>query len=260
MNTRSSLLWTAFWIASAIVFATYIMVGYGTVPAMQFMTIFTLEKMLSMDNLLVIYMIFKYFGIPENQRARALTYGILGAVFFRTVLILSGVYIVEHLSWLLYGFAVFLIWSGYKMMSDADGDYNPEDSKVVSYIKRHTGTTGVFFGCIIAVELSDIMFAVDSIPASFGVSQDAFIILSANLFAVMGLRALYHAVANGIEVLHGIEKYIGLILALVGVNVFINHLWMKIPEAYMLSAVFAILCAGVLACRKPTNQEKEKTI
>lgn len=257
MTTKKSLMLTGVYVCAALICAAYIQATMGLVPALQFVTVFTLEKMLSMDNLLVMAMIFKYFGLPHHQRARALTWGLIGAVVFRSALIIPGSYIVQHLTWLLYGFGAFLVYSGYKMVTEDGGDYNPDDSRIVSYLKRRAGPSGVFLGCVLAIELSDIMFAVDSIPASFGVSQDPFIILSANLFAVLGLRALYHAVANGIELLHGIEKYIGAILALVGLNVFINHLVVKIPEVYMLCAVFAILCAGVLACRPSHKKQGE---
>lgn len=241
----------------ALAFSSYIYVDSGVTAWTQYLTIFTLEKMLSMDNLLVIFLIFKYFGITDSkQQQRALTYGIIGAFVFRGLLIGSGTYIVAHLTWLLYVFAAFLIYTGYKICFEEDGEYDPQDSKIVSWIKKKAGTAGAFIGCIAAIEVSDIMFAVDSIPASFSVSQDLFIILSANLFAVMGLRSLYHAIANGIEILHGIEKYIGIVLALVGASVFVSHFWVHIPETYLMAAVFSILGFGVFMCNKGKNNEK----
>lgn len=250
MTTKASLLWTAMWIMLAVAFSGYIYYDHGLAPTMQYLTIFSLEKMLSMDNLLVIYLIFGYFGITDSKlQQRALTYGIIGAFVFRFGLIASGTYIVQHLTWLLYVFAAFLIYTGYKICCEEDGEYDPNDSKIVSYIKRKAGPGGAFIGCILAIEVSDIMFAVDSIPASFSVSQDMFIILTANMFALMGLRSLYHAVANGIEMLHGIEKYIGVVLALVGLSVFVSHLWFHIPETYLMAAVFSILGFGVIKCK-----------
>lgn len=255
MTTKRSLWMTLFWTLAALVFAYAIVYpNFGGNATMQFVTVFSLEKMLSMDNLLVMSLIFKYFGVTPRGQRRALTIGLTGAVVSRATLISGGVYFIDSLTWLLYGFAGFLLYSGYKMMTEEGDDYDPEESVVISFIRKNLGNLGLFVCCIVAVEVSDIMFAVDSIPASFGVSQNAFIIISANLFAVMGLRSLYHAVANGINLLHGIEKYIGAVLVLVGLNVFSNHFWIKVPEAYLMGAVFSILCAGVLACQP--KQEK----
>lgn len=255
MTTKQSLIKTGLYILLALFSAVLIHQNMGSVASSQFITIFTLEKLLSMDNLLVIYMIFKYFGIPKADQALALTLGIIGAVVFRVLIILSGTYIIEHFHWILYVFAAFLIYSGAAMLGASEDDqYNPDSSKIVSFIKSKTGTLGVFAGCILAIELSDIMFAVDSIPASFGVSQNAFIILSANILAVMGLRALYHAVANGIEFFKGIEKYIGGILFLIGANVFVSNFWMKIPETYLMGSVFVILATGAIICNKKKKE------
>lgn len=241
---------------SAVAFATLLIYpNLGPVKTMQFLTVFSLEKLLSMDNLLVIFLIFGYFGIPKEKQAAALTYGLAGAVVFRTSIILSGVYVIEHLSWVLYIFATFLIYSGYKLITQDDEGFSPDESAMVTFLHRRAGKIGLFVSCIIAVELSDIMFAVDSIPASFGVTQNSFIILSANLFAVMGLRSLYHAVSNGIELVEGIEKYIGIVLAMVGANVFISHFWMKIPEMYLMGSVFMVLCSGVVACKRKKEVE-----
>jgi tellurite resistance protein TerC len=255
MTTKQSLLWTGFWIFLALLFSGYIYATQGLTSTVQYLTIFSLEKMLSMDNLLVIYLIFGYFGITDKrQQHRALTWGIIGAFVFRIGLIASGTYIVQQLTWLLYVFAAFLIYSGYKICFTEDDGYDPNDSKIVSYIKQKAGKTGAFVGCIVAIELSDIMFAVDSIPASFSVSQDMFIILSANLFAIMGPRSLYHAVANGMEMFDGIERYIGIVLALVGASVFVSHLWVHIPETYLMAAVFSILGFGVFKCKGKRNE------
>lgn len=250
MTTKQSLYWTGFYILCAMAFACFVYSTRGAVQSAEFLTVFSLEKLLSMDNLLVIFIIFGYFGIPKEEQGKALTYGLAGAVVFRTSIILSGVYVIEHLSWILYAFAIFLIYSGYKIITQEDEGFSPEESAIVTFIHRRAGKLGLFVSCIIAVELSDIMFAVDSIPASFGVTQNSFIILTANLFAVLGLRSLYHAVSNGIEIVEGIEKYIGIVLAMVGVNVFVSHFWMKIPEMYLMGSVFLVLCFGVVACKR----------
>lgn len=257
MTTKQSLLWTGFWISLAIIASVFIGFHFGIAKATQFIMVFTIEKLLSMDNLLVMFLIFKYFNIAKEQTATALTYGLIGSFILRTAIIVPGVYVVQHLAWLLYGFGAFLIYAGFKMLSSDDGGYEPEESKIVHGLRfKWFPWLSQFVCCIIAIELSDIIFAVDSIPASFGISQDTFIILSANLLAVLGLRSLYHAVSNGLEVLQGIEKYIGAILALVGVNVFISRLWVPIPDACLMATVFIILCIGVINCKRKSKNEE----
>ncbi len=256
MKTSTSLILTGMWVGLAVAFSAMIIYpNFGPEKTMQFITVFSLEKLLSMDNLLVMSMIFGYFGIPKEKQSSALNWGLFGAVFFRSTIILSGGYIVNSLSWVLYIFAAFLIYAGYGMLSEDDGNYNPEESNVVNFVKRHFGRFGVFIACIVAIEISDILFAVDSIPASFGVSQDTFVILSANLFAVLGLRSLYHAVENGMSALSGIEKYVGAILMLVGANVLLEHFF-KVPEGFLMGLVFSILCFGIYKC-KTTKKEGE---
>ncbi len=250
ISVRKSLIMTVFYIGTAIMFSMFVYQNHGFDLTMEYLTVFALEKMLSMDNLLVIFMIFGYFGISKIDQHKALLWGILGAVIFRLSIILSGVYIVEKMAWLLYIFAAFLIYSGYKIMTSEDDAYDPNKSALVSFLKNKFGKSGAFIGAIIAVELSDIMFAVDSIPASFSVSQNGFIILTANLFAVLGLRSLYHAVAHGIDLFKGIEKYIGAVLVFVGASVFSNHFGFIIPEFVIMGSVFAILGTGAFLCRE----------
>lgn len=257
MTTKKSLYLTLFWTALAGVFAAFVIYpNFGVAGLAQFVTVFSLEKLLSMDNLLVIFMIFGYFGIKREDQAKALWLGLAGAFVFRTLIISSGVYVISHLTWMLYGFAAFLLYSGFSMMTEKDGDYDPQSSKIVSTIKKYSGTLGVFVSCICAVEISDIVFAVDSIPASFGVTQNPYIILSANLFAVLGLRSLYHAVANGLGVLHGIERYIGGVLCLVGINVFVTRLLVSVPETYLMIACASVLATGALICNQNNNKKE----
>ncbi len=250
VTVKKSISMTVFYIGAALCFSVFVFQRYGLDVTMEYLTVFALEKMLSMDNLLVIFMIFSYFGISKAEQHKALLLGILGAIVFRMSLILSGVYIVERMTWILYIFAAFLIYSGYKIMTGEEDGYDPEQSKIVSFLKNKFGKSGAFIGAVIAVEVSDIMFAVDSIPAAFSVTQNSFAILTANLFAVLGLRSLYHAIAHGIEMFNGIEKYIGAVLVLVGMSVFSNHFLIHIPETVLMGAVFFVLGMGIAMCRK----------
>lgn len=256
MTTTKSLLWTGFYIIAAIAFAAMIIYpNFGPEKTMQFITVFSLEKLLSMDNLLVMFMIFKFFSITNpNDQKKALTWGLTGAVVLRTAVIVPGAYVVNHLTPVLYLCAAFLIYSGFSILkSEEDDGFDAADSKIVNWCKNKLG--GTLLAAIVAIEISDIMFAVDSIPASFGVTQDTFIVLTANFFAILGLRSLYFAVSNGLSVMDGIEKYIGAVLVIVGANVFCDHFWIKIPQGYLMGGVFAILCFGFVMCNKKENTD-----
>lgn len=257
MTTKKSLLMTLFWTALAAIFAAAVIYPtWGTAGTIQFVTVFSLEKLLSMDNLLVIFLIFGYFKIDKKQQAIALWMGIIGAFFFRTTIITSGAFVLSHMSWLLYLFAAFLIYSGFKIIKTDDDGFDADDSGIIMWCTNNLGDYSKLLAAIVAIELCDIMFAVDSIPASFGVTQNPYIILSANLFAVLGLRSLYHAVANGLEVLHGIEKYIGGVLCLVGINVFVTRLLVSVPEMYLLIACASVLVTGALICKRHNNKKE----
>lgn len=243
ISARKSLAMTAFYVAAAMAFAVYVWHSRGAESASQFVTIFWLEKLLSVDNLLVISLIFGYFAVPERQQHKALFYGLAGAIVFRGIFIFGGAFILSQLAWLLYGFAAFLIWSGVGLMRGGEDGFKPEDSWIVRWaFSRYSWAP--LLCAIIAIEVSDIMFAVDSIPASFGVSQNSFIIFTANLFAVLGLRSLYHAVNYGLTLLEGVEPWIGAALVALGLEVFAGH-FLHIPGWVTMCMTMGIIGTGV---------------
>ena len=250
VSVRKSLSMAGGYVVVALIFAAGILHLKGVEAASQFTTIFFLEQMLSIDNLLVISLIFGFFGISKRQQHTALLFGIIGAIVFRTAAILLGVALIEKLTWLLFVFAAFLIWSGIQIMRGDDGDFDPEEKAIVRWIKRTFGPSSMFLAAVLAIELSDIMFAVDSITASFSISRDAEIILAANLFAVAGLRSLYHAVAYGLSMVGGLERYIGAVLVLLGAEVFLDHFVLHVPSWATMAAVFGILALGVVVSRR----------
>lgn len=245
ISIRKSLSMTLFYIIASMVFGGYIWQIQGMNSASEFLTVFWLEKILSVDNLLVIMMIFSYFGINKDKQHTALLFGIFGAIFFRTVFILSGAWILEKIHWVLYVFAAFLIYTGFKIICGGDDSFDPSKRPMIRFLKNNFGKTGVLIGAIIAIEISDIMFAVDSIPASFGVSQNWFIVLTANLFAILGLRSLYHAVSAGLNMLTGMEKFIGFALILLGFEVCLNH-WIEVPAWVTMAMTFTVIIGGFL--------------
>lgn len=248
ISVKRSLSMSGFYIVAGLAFGGYIYLNHGGIePASQYATIYLLEQMLSVDNLLVISLIFTYFGIEKKKQHTALLFGIAGAIFFRVLFIVTGSWLLDKVFWLVYIFAMFLIYTGYKIIKGGDDGFDPSDKKFIKWLK--SSKYGTFLAAIIAIELSDIMFAVDSIPASFSVSKDTFIILTANLFAVMGLRSLYHAVSYGISMFDGIEKYIGIVLVFLGAEIFAKH-YIEIPSYMTMGVVFTTLAIGIYRCNK----------
>ena len=246
VTLRRSLLMAGGYVLAALVYAGSIYLRQGASATSQFLTIFSLEQLLSVDNLLVISLIFGYFKIVKEKQHTALLYGIVGAIAFRAIAIYAGTALIERLTWLLYGFAGFLIWSGYQIMQGDEDGFDPAEKKLVQFIRKRFGSRSLFLAAIIAIEFSDIMFAVDSIPASFSISRDPGTILSANLLAVAGLRSLYHAVSQGLSMVAGLEKHIGLVLMMLGGFVFVDHFLMPVPSWFTMASVFTTLSIGVL--------------
>lgn len=247
VSVKRALTMTGFYALVSMSFSVFMYFDKGFEAFSEYVTIYWLEQMLSVDNLLIISLIFGYFAIPKKHQHVALLYGIFGAIFFRVLFIAAGTAIVSTFSWVLYIFAAFLMYTGYKIVTAGDdGGMNPEDKKLIVWLKKRFGQSGAFIGAIIAIELTDIMFAVDSIPASFSISQDAYVILTANLFAVLGLRSLFHAVQAGVTFFEGIEKYIGAVLVLLGLEVFVHHLYHDLPAWVTMGGVFAVLGTGIV--------------
>lgn len=261
VTVKRSLSMTVFYMAISVLFSGYVYYAHGGIqPASQYLTIYGLEQMLSVDNLLVISLIFSYFGISPKKQHTALLYGIVGALFFRGLFILSGGWLLQKVEWLLFVFAAFLLYSGIQILRGGDSSFDPDQRKLIRFLKKHVGASSTFIAAIIAIELSDIMFAVDSIPASFSVSKDSFVILTANLFAVMGLRSLYHAVAHGISLLDGIEKYIGIVLMFLGAEIFFNRMVFEIPSYVTMAVVFGTLVIGVIFTKANNLTASKETV
>ena len=210
----------------------------------QYLTIYMLETVLSVDNLLVISLIFAYFGIPKAQQHKALLFGIAGVIVFRALFISGGAALLDSFHWLVYLFAAFLIYTGVQIMRGDDGEFDPDKKWLVRVIKNRFGAAGAFWGAILAVELCDVMFALDSIPASLSISTDMFTVFTANMFAVIGLRAMYHAVAHGLTVLAGIERYVGAALVVLG-GLVVAEAFVHVPEAMSIVTTVSILGLGV---------------
>lgn len=263
VSIRAALVWTAFWILLSLAFGGWVYVEQGHQKGLEFLTGYILEKSLSVDNLFVFLLIFNYFKVPEEAQHRVLFLGILGALVLRGIFIMVGVSLVREFSWVLYIFGAFLIYSGVKLLGHDDDDANPENA-VVKFVKKRLNMTDHYDGqhfftvvegvrkatplllVMVAVETSDVLFAVDSIPAVFGVTKDPFIVFTSNVMAILGLRALYFALAGLLEFFHYLNYGLAAILIFIGVKMLGESFW-HLSIAWELGIIGLLLGASILA-------------
>jgi len=244
MTYNKALAWSSFWIISALLFAGGIGYFQGMDNAYIFMTGYIVEKMLSFDNLFMFYVIFEYLRLSSADQRRVLNWGIGGAILLRGAFILSGCVLINRFEWLLYVFAAFLIYSGIKIFFSGDDDES-EPPKIVETIKKKFPTLGLLVTAIIVIEITDIMFALDSIPAILSITQNSFLVLSSNLFAILGLRSLYFVMLGLIRRFICLQYCVGVILTFIGVKMMIKP-WFEIDTMYSLIFILATIITGIL--------------
>ncbi|MFZ5827239.1 MAG: TerC family protein [Bacillota bacterium] len=253
------------WIALALIFSGYVYWQYGTELWMQYIAGYTLEKALSVDNIFVIAMIFGFFGLKGGLQHRALVWGIIGAIIMRGILIVLGVELVERFTWLLPVFGLFLIVTAYKMVKGGGHTGPIAESKVYQWTAKIIPVYPGFDGnkiftrqngkrmltllgmSIVMVEATDLIFAIDSIPAVMGVSRDPFIILTSNVFAILGLRALYFLLAGIIHRFRYLKIGLSVVLAFIGAKMLAIPFGYHLPIAISLSVVLSVIGISVAA-------------
>ncbi len=271
IGVRESLALSAFYISLGLAFGGWVWWQLGEAAALAYVTGFVVEKSLAMDNVFVIAMIFSYFAIPRIYQHRVLFWGILGVIVLRAIMIGVGAALVSEFSWVLYIFAAFLILTGIKMWRTAEAEYDIGSSPVLAWIRRHCRVTDTLHGhdffvkardartgrmvwfmtplflTLIMVEMADIIFAVDSVPAIFAITTDPFLVYTSNIFAILGLRALYFALAAIIARFHYLKYALSLLLVFIGSKIFLADALglAKIPPAVSLGITLAILGTGV---------------
>lgn len=271
IGVKESLVLSALYIAIAAAFGGWVWWYLGAVPGMQYFTGFALEKALAMDNVFVISLIFGYFAIPRQYQHRVLFWGILGVIILRGIMIGAGAALVTEFDWLLYIFGGFLILTGLKMLFIADKDDKKlDDNAMVRFLRRRMRVTDTLHGnaffvkapdpktgrvvrwatplflALLMVEFADIVFAVDSVPAIFAITTDPFIVYTSNIFAILGLRALYFALAAMVHRFHYLKYALAVVLVFIGGKIFWNQIYGKLDPAISLSVTFGLLAAGVL--------------
>ncbi len=266
MTLRQAAIWSLVWVSLSLLFNSglwwYLSETMGRAvadkQALAFLTGYLIEKALAVDNVFVWLMLFSYFSVPPNLQRRVLVFGVLGAIVLRTIMIFAGSWLVTQFQWILYVFGAFLLFTGVKMALAKEDDGDIGDKPLVRWIRSHlrmtdkienehffTRRNGVLFATplllvLILVELSDVIFAVDSIPAIFAVTTDPFLVLTSNLFAILGLRAMYFLLAGVAERFSMLKYGLSVILVFIGFKMLIMDLY-HIPIAVSLSVVAGIL-------------------
>ena len=261
---KESLIWSGVWILLALLFNVIIYFWHGPKTALEFLTGYLIEKSLSIDNLFVFLMLFSYFSVPPIYQHRVLFWGIVGALIIRAIFIATGITLIHKFYWLMYILGAFLIITGIKMALQKDKEIHPERNPVLKLLKRFVPVTdhyedGRFFikkgaqhfatpllVVLIAVETTDIIFALDSVPAILAITTDPFIVYTSNVFAILGLRSIYFALAGMMRLFHYLNYGLSGILAFVGMKMLISEIY-KIPIGIALGVVAGILAISVLA-------------
>ena len=270
IGVRESLLLSAGYISAALLFGAWVWWYLGAQSGMDYYTGFMIEKSLSMDNVFVIALIFSFFAIPRQYQHRVLFWGILGVIVLRAIMIGVGATLVSQFSWVLYLFGAFLIFTGIKMWVIADHMPDIENNPLLRFLKRHMRVTDGLRGnafwvnrpdpatgkvvrfatplllALVLIECVDLVFAVDSVPAIFAITTDPFIVYTSNIFAILGLRALYFALAAMIHRFKYLKYALALVLVFIGSKIFLVGIIGKIPPAISLSVTFGLIAGGVL--------------
>jgi tellurite resistance protein TerC len=264
ITVKQSLLWTAFWIALALLFNLAIWILKGPDSATEFLTCYLIEKSLSVDNLFVFLMVFSFFAVPVAYQHKVLFWGILGAIVLRLAFIEAGATLLEHFNWVFYIFGAFLVITAIKMAFQKEKDIHPEKNPVLRVLRKFMGVTENYEGdrffvkrfgryvatplliTVIVIETTDLVFALDSIPAAFSITLDKFIIYTANIFAILGLRSLYFALAGIMPLFHYLKYGLSIVLMFVGIKMLIAEYY-KIPTGIALGVVLVVLVIAVIA-------------
>jgi tellurite resistance protein TerC len=260
---REALLWSFAWIALAVAFGLVQLHFYGRQPALEFFTGYVIEKALSVDNLFVFLVVFRVFAVKDEYQQRVLGYGILGALILRGAMIATGAALIARFSWIMYVFGAFIVLVGAHMLVARHAESNPEKNFLVRYFSKHLRLTKEYRGAnffvrendqifatplflvLLVVEITDVTFAVDSIPAVFGITRDPFIVFTSNVFAILGLRALYFLLAAVLEKLEYLKVGLALVLIFVGAKM-IAEPWLKISVELSLAIVIGMLLLTVI--------------
>lgn len=261
LSRKSAIVWSIIWIATALAFAVWVGMTFGAGPANDFVSAYLMEKSLSVDNLFVFMVLFSRLRIPEEEQHRVLYWGILGALIARAVFIASGAALLARWHDVVYLLGIFLIYTAYKTLRSRESP--AAESRVFSFLRRHLRLATTFEGhkfftiengrrvgtplllALLTIEASDILFAMDSVPAVFAISEDPFIVYSSNVFAILGMRALYLVLRDLLRDLHYLRYGLAAILAFAGTKMLLSDI-VHVPHALSLGLIVTILAAAII--------------
>ncbi len=274
IKVREAAIWSAIWVAIGLAVGGVIWWAFGADFGLQYLAGYVIEKSLAVDNVFVWAIIFSYFAVPAKYQHRVLFFGVLGALVFRAIFIAAGSALIASAAWVLYIFGAFLIFTGIKMLIQRDQHIDPAKSKSLRLFKRFVPMTDELDGqkfltrrngvlmatpllaVLVVVEVTDIIFAVDSIPAVFAVTQEPFLVFASNALAILGLRAMYFLLADLIHRFVYLKVGLSLVLVWVGVKMIVSHGWFSIPTALSLGIVLAILAVSIIASLVKTRGDR----
>ncbi len=264
VRLREAIVWSAVWIALSLLFNLGVYVYLGPQAGLDFLTAYVIEKSLSIDNIFVFLLIFSYFSVPSQFQHRVLFWGIIAALFMRAFFIAAGLTLIQRFEWIVFVFGAFLIFTGIRMAVRKGGEIHPERNPILKLFRRLFAVSNEYEGArffvkkderwiatpllivMLVVETSDLVFAVDSIPAVLAITVDPFIIYTSNIFAILGLRALYFALAGIMELFHYLHYGLSAILVFVGVKMLISHIY-HVPTVLALGFIAATILISVVA-------------
>jgi len=260
---REALVWSGMWVALATIFAVIVYFWHGRAASLEFATGYLIELSLSIDNLFVFLVIFRYFRVPGELQHRVLFWGILGALITRGIFILAGVSLIQRFHWLIYRFGALLVYSGIKLLRQGDEEVNPETNPLLKLFRKWMPVTEDYVGekfwvrqpglyatplvvVLLVVETTDIVFAVDSIPAVLAITLNAFIVYTSNVFAILGLRSMYFAVSGMMEWFEYLHYGLSVVLILIGAKMLVSH-YVEVPTVVALGTVAGVIAVSVVA-------------
>lgn len=277
VTLRESLVWSAVWVVLALLFNVGIWLWQGGQSGMEFLSGYLVERALSVDNIFVFVLIFSYFGVPALYQHKVLFWGILSALVLRAILIVAGIALLQHFHWLIYVFGAFLVFTGIKMVFSRERKFHPERNPALRFFRRLVPVTESYEGgafvirregrmwatpllvALLLVEVTDVIFAMDSIPAILAITQDPFIVYSSNMFAILGMRALYFALAGIVRLFRYLHYGLSVILIFVGMKMSLLDVY-RIPIVASLGVITAIIFASIaLSLLMPVGKTKGRS-
>lgn len=270
---RQALMWSAIWVGLAAAFAALLYFTQGRTPALEFSTGYVIELSLSADNLFIFLLIFRYFKLPDEQQYRVLFWGIIGAILMRAFFIFAGVGLIRRFHWIIYGFGLLLLYSGVRLMFQRGAEVNPEKNPLLKLLRKIMPVTPDYVGSkffvrgerlcatplllvLLVVETTDVIFAVDSIPAVLSITLNSFIVYTSNIFAILGLRSLFFALASLLDIFEYLHYGIACVLAFVGAKMLLSHHY-PIRTEISLAVIAGILLITIAASALRPNPQSE---